>query len=62
MNVPSGTDVFGTTLLSLGDTIGTANVKSWTVTVNGNAKDYSIKIDANGALTLAADATVILMR
>ena len=62
VNVPAGTDVLGPTLLSFPAATGTANVKSWTVTVNGTGKDCRIQIDANGALTLAAKSTVILMR
>ncbi len=62
VNVPSGTDVFGTTLLSLDDTTGTANLKTWTVTVNGTAKDCRVQIDVAGALALKEKATVLAIR
>ena len=62
VNVPAGTNLYGPVLLALDGASGTANFKNWTVTVNGRAKDCRIQIDENGALTLAAEATVILMR
>ena len=62
MNVPSGTNLYGPLLLALDGASGTANFKNWAVTVNGRAKDCRIQLDANGALTLGAEATVITLR
>ena len=62
VNVPAGTDVYGTPLLALDGATGAANFKNWAVTVNGRAKDCRIQLDANGALTLGAEATVITLR
>ena len=62
VNVPAGTDVYGTPLLALDGATGAANFKNWAVTVNGRAKDCRIQLDANGALTLGAQATVITLR
>ena len=62
VNVPSGTNLYGPVLIALDSATGTANFKNWNVTVNGRTKDCRIQIDANGALTLAAEATVIFMR
>lgn len=62
VNVPSGTNLYGPVLLTLDAASGSANFSSWTVTVNGRAKDCRIQLDANGALTLGAEATVITLR
>ena len=62
VNVPSGTNLYGPVLLTLDGATGAANFKNWTVTVNGRAKDCRIQLDANGALTLGAEATVITLR
>ena len=62
VNVPAGTDVCGTTLLSLPGVIGTANMKSWMVTVNGENKTRRVAVAASGALTLEKDATVLFVR
>lgn len=62
VNVPSGTNLYGPALLALDGATGTANFKNWNVTVNGKAKDCRIQLDANGALTLAAEATVLFVR
>lgn len=62
VNVPSGTNLYGPVLLTLDGASRTANFKNWAVTVNGRAKDCRIQIDANGALTLGAEATVITLR
>lgn len=62
VNAPAGTSPYEAPLLSLDDATGTANFKTWTVTVNGKAKDCRIQIDENGALSIGAEATVLCVR
>ena len=61
-NVPAGTDIYGTALMALPGATGKSNLGSWTVTVNGAAKDCRIAIAADGALELDKSATVISVR
>lgn len=62
VNVPAGADISGTTILSLPGATGAANLRSWTVTVNGAAKAAPIQIAADGTVSLGSAATVIMMR
>lgn len=62
VNVPDGTNLVGEPLFTLADAASSNNVKSWSVTVNGKAKAAPVQIAANGEVSLASAATVLVMR
>ena len=62
VNVPDGTNLVGEPLFTLADAASSNNVKSWAVTVNGKAKAAPVQIAANGDVSLASAATVLVMR
>lgn len=62
VNVPDVTNLVGVPLFTLADAASSNNVKSWSVTVNGKAKAAPVQIAANGEVSLASAATVLVMR
>lgn len=61
-NVPQGANLYETPLLTLPTATGKANFGSWTVMVNGVAKDCRVRVDSTDALLLDKSATVLSIR
>lgn len=61
-NVPPGANLYETPLLTLPTATGKTNFGSWTVTVNGVAKDCRVRVDSADALLLDKSATVLSIR